>query len=201
MAPPAWSGLGSQRRQVVVNSQGAMSNMRIIANLCISSLFDRFPRLKVASVESGIGWIPFFMEFLEFLYDEMITADDERAFARHRPTDYFREHLYVMFWFEEVTVERSNSMPWVLTTFWSKRTYRIPFRSIPTRSNTSPRCSRGTTRTSFVVSCRTTRCSSIVFLFPTPMEGARTYWPARMVTGISPKVYHKKGGIDRHSTS
>jgi uncharacterized protein len=106
VAPPAWSGLGSQRRQVVVNSQGAMSNMRIIANLCISSLFDRFPRLKVASVESGIGWIPFFLEFLEFLYDEMITADDERAFARHRPTDYFREHLYVMFWFEEVTVER-----------------------------------------------------------------------------------------------
>jgi uncharacterized protein len=106
VVPPAWSGLGSQRRQVVVNSQGAMSNMRIIANLCISSLFDRFPRLKVASVESGIGWIPFFMEFLEFLYDEMITADDERVFARHRPTDYFREHLYVMFWFEAVTVER-----------------------------------------------------------------------------------------------
>jgi predicted TIM-barrel fold metal-dependent hydrolase len=105
-APPAWSGFGPQRRQVVVNSQGAMSNMRIIANLCISSLFDRFTRLKVASVESGIGWIPFFMEFLEFLYDEMITTDDERSYAKHRPTEYFREHLYVMFWFEELAVER-----------------------------------------------------------------------------------------------
>ena len=50
-----------------------MSNVRIIVNLCMSDLFDRYPKLKVVSAESGIGWIPFILEALEFQFDEMVT--------------------------------------------------------------------------------------------------------------------------------
>lgn len=98
----AWRSLSRRRQFLVSSAQGGLSNIRIITNLCVSNIFDRFPKLKVVSAESGIGWIPFLLESLEFLYDEMIVGDEERLYAKHRPTDYFREHIYVMFWYEEL---------------------------------------------------------------------------------------------------
>ena len=60
-------------------TQMYMSNVRIIVNLCMSDLFDRYPNLKVVSAESGIGWIPFILEAMEFQLDEMVTDPDEVA--------------------------------------------------------------------------------------------------------------------------
>ena len=81
--------------------QGYMSNVRIIVNLCMSDLFDRYPNLQVVSAESGIGWIPFVLEAMEFQLDEMVSLPEEVGHQQRRPTDYFRDHLYVMFWFEQ----------------------------------------------------------------------------------------------------
>jgi predicted TIM-barrel fold metal-dependent hydrolase len=84
-----------------------MSNMRIIVNLCMSDLFDRFPKLKVVSAESGIGWLPFLLEFLEFLFDETVTNEEELAHAKRRPSEYFRDHIYAMFWFEQAAAKHT----------------------------------------------------------------------------------------------
>jgi predicted TIM-barrel fold metal-dependent hydrolase len=98
---PTWAEFTNQRRLAVFATQIYLSNVRLIANLCFSNLFDRFPKLKVVSAESGIGWVPFVLEAMEFQFDEMVTLPDEVGHARKRPADYFREHIYVMFWFEE----------------------------------------------------------------------------------------------------
>jgi predicted TIM-barrel fold metal-dependent hydrolase len=99
---PFWRSFGEQRRLAVHATQNYMSNARIIINLCMSDLFDRYPRLKIVSAESGIGWIPFILESLEYQLDEMVTDPDEATLQKRRPTDYFRDHLYVMFWYEQV---------------------------------------------------------------------------------------------------
>jgi predicted TIM-barrel fold metal-dependent hydrolase len=99
-AAPTWNWFGRQRKLAVSACMAHTSNMRIIANLCNSDLFDRFPRLKIVSAESGIGWVPFLLEDMEYQYDEMITTPEERGLARRRPAEYFRDHLFVMFWFE-----------------------------------------------------------------------------------------------------
>jgi predicted TIM-barrel fold metal-dependent hydrolase len=99
---PSWRSFGHQRRLVVLAAQIPMSNMRIVANLCMSDLFDRFPGVKIVSAESGIGWVPFLLESLEFQTDEMITDVDERSYQKRRPTDYFRDHISVMFWYEKL---------------------------------------------------------------------------------------------------
>jgi predicted TIM-barrel fold metal-dependent hydrolase len=83
-----------------------MSNVRIIANLCMSDLFDRYEKLKIVSAESGIGWVPFILESLEYQFDEMVTEKDEVSAAKRRPTEYFRDHLYVMFWFETIGAQK-----------------------------------------------------------------------------------------------
>jgi predicted TIM-barrel fold metal-dependent hydrolase len=103
---PTWGEFGHQRRLAVHASQMYMSNVRIIANFCMSNIFDRFPKLKIVSAESGIGWIPFILEALEFQYDEMLTEPDEVNHAKRRPREYFRDHVYVMFWFETSAPEK-----------------------------------------------------------------------------------------------
>ena len=103
---PAWTEFGQQRRLAILATQANMSNVRIIVNLCMSNLFDRYPNLKVVSAESGIGWVPFVLECLEYQFDEMVADVSEIAHTRRRPAEYFREHIYVMFWFERSGPEK-----------------------------------------------------------------------------------------------
>jgi uncharacterized protein len=102
VADPYWRSFGMQRRLAVQATQMPMSNVRIVTNLCASDLFDRYPNLKIVSAESGIGWIPFILESLEFQLDEMVTDPTEAALQERRPPEYFRDHIYVMFWFERL---------------------------------------------------------------------------------------------------
>jgi predicted TIM-barrel fold metal-dependent hydrolase len=95
-----------QRRYLVNTSQSSFSNIRIIANLCVSNIFDRYPKLKVVSVESGIGWVPFLLEELDYCFDDIVTSPEELAYAKRRPVEYFYDHIYTMFWFEKSAPER-----------------------------------------------------------------------------------------------
>jgi predicted TIM-barrel fold metal-dependent hydrolase len=105
VADPYWRTYSRQRRLAVQATQISMSNIRIIANLCASNLFDRYPNLKVVSAESGIGWIPFLLESLEFQLAEMVTDLDPSERQERTPTEYFRDHIYAMFWFETFAPE------------------------------------------------------------------------------------------------
>jgi len=91
---------GPQRRLAILATQFYMSNARIIINLCMGGFFDRYPGLKIFSAESGIGWVPFILEAMEYQLDEMVTDPAELAVQSRRPTEYFRDHIYVSFWFE-----------------------------------------------------------------------------------------------------
>ena len=61
-------------------------------------MFDRHPDLKMVSVESGVGWIPFILETLDYEMSE--NAPDELAKLKKMPSEYFRSNLYATFWFE-----------------------------------------------------------------------------------------------------
>ena len=99
-----WTSFGPQRRMAILATQFYMSNVRIITNLIMSNMFDRYPNVKVVSAESGIGWVPFMLEAAEYQLDEMVTDPAERSLQKHRPTDYFRSNIYVMSWFEKAFV-------------------------------------------------------------------------------------------------
>ncbi len=103
---PAWREFGRQRKLAVSATQAFMSNVRIITNLCFSNLFDRYPRLKIVSAESGIGWLPFLLEAMDYQADEMISDGAELAHNQRRPSEYFRDHFRVMFWFERSAPRR-----------------------------------------------------------------------------------------------
>jgi predicted TIM-barrel fold metal-dependent hydrolase len=50
------------------------------------------------SVESGVGWIPFILEALDYEMFENAPADLARL--GKPPSEYFRSNLYATFWFE-----------------------------------------------------------------------------------------------------
>jgi predicted TIM-barrel fold metal-dependent hydrolase len=75
-----------------------IGNARVVVNLILSRMFDRHPDLKMVSVESGCGWIPFILEALD--YEMAENAPEELAQMQKMPSEYFRSNLYATFWFE-----------------------------------------------------------------------------------------------------
>jgi predicted TIM-barrel fold metal-dependent hydrolase len=73
-----------------------MGNLVCLANLMMSGLLDRFPSLKFVSVESGVGWLPFLIESLDYQFDENGVDDIEL-----RPSEYFQRQIYGSYWFED----------------------------------------------------------------------------------------------------
>ena len=75
-----------------------IGNARVVTNLILSGMFDRHPDLKMVSVESGVGWIPFILETLDYEMSE--NAPEELSQLKKMPSEYFRSNLYATFWFE-----------------------------------------------------------------------------------------------------
>jgi predicted TIM-barrel fold metal-dependent hydrolase len=93
--PDAWPGLEGPAAIAAVACQGFVGNVRWLVNLIFSGLLDRFPRLKLVSVESGLGWIPFVLELCEYQLDENGVTG-----LALRPRDYFRRQIFASYWFE-----------------------------------------------------------------------------------------------------
>jgi uncharacterized protein len=92
-----WTTLSDERKVIIGTTTLFMSNARILANMIISGILERFPDLKIVSVESGIGWIPFFLEALDYSF-----ADVAKPFLTQKPSEYFRRQVYSCFWFEKI---------------------------------------------------------------------------------------------------
>jgi predicted TIM-barrel fold metal-dependent hydrolase len=76
-----------------------IGNARVVVNIICSGMLDRFPELKIVSVESGTGWIPFILEALDYEMDE--NAPEAKAKLSLLPSDYFKRQIYATTWFEQ----------------------------------------------------------------------------------------------------
>ena len=97
-----WPSFGPERRLAVGSANLFMGNARVVGNMIYSGVPERFPNVKFVSVESGVGWLPFFLEVLDHQMHE--TAPNELAELSMLPSDYFRRQFYGCFWFERSTV-------------------------------------------------------------------------------------------------
>ena len=95
----AWPTMGMRRRLALGSASLFMENSRVISNMLYSGILERYPQLKVVSVESGIGWIPFMLEALDYEWSE--TASYEECKLPMPPSEYFRRQVYGCFWFEK----------------------------------------------------------------------------------------------------
>lgn len=98
-----WPSFGEERKLAVGSANLFMGNARVIGNLIYSGIPERYPDLNFVSVESGIGWLPFFLECLD--HQLLETAPNELAFLSMKPSDYFRRQFFGTFWFEQSLVK------------------------------------------------------------------------------------------------
>jgi predicted TIM-barrel fold metal-dependent hydrolase len=95
-----WKGFGFEQTLSVVATMFSIGNAATMGNWMVSGRLDRHPGLKIGLIESGMGWVPFAVEAFEHQFREMLAGKQD--LLRKRPKDYFRDHFWVTFWFEEV---------------------------------------------------------------------------------------------------
>jgi len=78
-----------------------IGNAKVVVNIICSGMLERYPDLKIVSVESGAGWIPFILEALDYEMEE--NAPDQLANFSMPPSEYFRRQIYATTWFERRT--------------------------------------------------------------------------------------------------
>jgi predicted TIM-barrel fold metal-dependent hydrolase len=79
-----------------------MGNARTIAQLVCGGICHRFPDLNFVSVESGVGWIPFALEALDWQWKNC-GVEIEHPEYDLLPSEYFKRQIYGCFWFERDT--------------------------------------------------------------------------------------------------
>jgi predicted TIM-barrel fold metal-dependent hydrolase len=97
-----WSQNGGGEQLATLTANSFLSNSWIISNLLFSGVLLRHPRLKIFSAETGIGWIPFLLEAMDYQWHENLVPDVKRdVWKAMLPSELFRRNIYVSFWFEQ----------------------------------------------------------------------------------------------------
>jgi uncharacterized protein len=75
-------------------------NLVHLTNWLVNGLPERFPRLKVIWIESGLAWVPFVMQRLD---SEYMMRTSECPLLKRKPSEYMQEMYYT-----SQPLERSN---------------------------------------------------------------------------------------------
>lgn len=100
MGQQGWPSLTRDLRSGISGAMIFFNNGKVVSNLIYSGILDRFKGLKFVSVESGIGWVPFLMEALDY---QLAEIADTKGFEK-LPSEYFKSNFYACFWFEKKDV-------------------------------------------------------------------------------------------------
>jgi predicted TIM-barrel fold metal-dependent hydrolase len=82
-----------------------MRNGVQLSDLLLSGVLARYPDIRFVSVESGIGWIPFLLEALDYQFRGNRVAEERRDLDL-LPSQYFARNVYGCYWFEQVAPRR-----------------------------------------------------------------------------------------------
>jgi predicted TIM-barrel fold metal-dependent hydrolase len=66
-----------------------------VANLCASGVLERFPKLRFATIEAGIGWVPWLLDAMDEAYRKHHFW--VRPKLQGLPSDYYRAHGFSSF--------------------------------------------------------------------------------------------------------
>lgn len=91
---------GRQAAYAKATVQIFLDNSNAVMDVILSGLCERYPRLNIVSVESGIGWVPFVLEAMDWQWLNS-GCREEHPEMQLLPSEYFKRQVYACFWFEE----------------------------------------------------------------------------------------------------
>jgi predicted TIM-barrel fold metal-dependent hydrolase len=96
-------GLSQLNKFISAHALGfTFSNIIHLTNMIVNAIPERFPRLKLMWLESGLAWIPFIMQRLD---NEYLMRTSECPGLKKLPSEYMKD-----MWFSTQPMERTASM-------------------------------------------------------------------------------------------
>jgi predicted TIM-barrel fold metal-dependent hydrolase len=82
---------------------GKPAMLEVPAIMIYGGVFDRFPKLRIGMIESGVGWIPWAANYMDRTWDmqRYWTECD----IKHPPSHYFDQNVYASFISDPIGVE------------------------------------------------------------------------------------------------
>jgi uncharacterized protein len=79
-----------------------LGNAQNIAEVVLSGVCHRYPKLRFVSVENGAGWLPFLAESMDW---QWLNVGAHKEYPdRLLPSEYLYRQIYGMYWFEQASV-------------------------------------------------------------------------------------------------
>jgi predicted TIM-barrel fold metal-dependent hydrolase len=75
-----------------------MGNITCLVEILFGGICQRFPKLKLFTVESGVGWLPSFLETCDWQFINGSVRKEHPDYLL--PSEYFRRQVHASFWFE-----------------------------------------------------------------------------------------------------
>jgi predicted TIM-barrel fold metal-dependent hydrolase len=88
-----------------------------VASLCASGVLERFPGLRFATIEAGIGWVPWLLDAMDEAYRKHHMW--VRPKLQGLPSDYYREHGFATFQEDPSGLELAQSHDLVGNFMWA----------------------------------------------------------------------------------
>ena len=82
----------------------SMDNAKVIVQLIAGGICHKFPKVNFVSVESGVGWIPYLLENMDYQWLNC-GAHKENPEYKLLPSEFFKRQIYGCFWFEKGTIK------------------------------------------------------------------------------------------------
>jgi predicted TIM-barrel fold metal-dependent hydrolase len=96
-----FAGLPARTRFTATSIGEFFGSAQTITDLIFGGVLERHPDLKFVVVESGIGWVPFLLELMDYQFVENRVAEVSPE-LRMLPSEYFRRQVFSCFWFEQI---------------------------------------------------------------------------------------------------
>jgi predicted TIM-barrel fold metal-dependent hydrolase len=74
-----------------------------VVEICTSGVFDRFPKLRFATIEAGVGWIPYTLHAMDHGFEKHAFWVSPKL--KYRPSEYFKMHGAASFQDDPVGIE------------------------------------------------------------------------------------------------
>lgn len=94
-----WDNLGFDQKLPLHAGLHHIGCCATMANFMVSGLLDTYEDLKIGLIESGCGWVPFWLEAMEHQLYEYRTIENRGL--KKSPKEYFAKNFWVSFWFED----------------------------------------------------------------------------------------------------
>lgn len=90
---------GKVRRAAMFTGVSAfqMGLIHIVAAIIGAGIFDRYPKLKIALGESGVGWLPYALDRMDFEFEDRF-----RDLMKLKPSEYWQMHCKATFQYDVI---------------------------------------------------------------------------------------------------